>query len=162
MKQSWLYLPGLAVLLAGCSSPTPPSAAVEPVSKHAAPSDESRKMQPENRTSSELIADHIFERQWLPGGTVGHYKKGAQRFDLVLVKCGSPQNAAEWLLDYKKELEGAKLVPSFGGFFGTETLGNYKGRPVFIFTKGEWLAAVAGLPQSDADRVARVFAARFN
>jgi hypothetical protein len=146
-------------MLAGCSSPPPVTVTL--VAKHAAPTDESRKMPVANRTSSEVIADHMFEREWLPGGTIGHYKKGAKQWDLILVKCGSPATAAEWLLDYKKELDGSKLVPSFGGFFGTETLGQAKGQPVFIFTKGDWLAAVAGLPQSDADLIARDFAARF-
>jgi hypothetical protein len=119
-------------------------------------------MPTENRVSSAVVADHILDRQWLPGGTVGHYKSGARQWDLILVKSDSPATAAGWLLDYKKELDGAKLVPSFGGFFGTGTLGSGKGRPVFVFTKGNWLAAAIGLPQADADRVARVFAARFN
>ncbi|HEY3742939.1 MAG TPA: hypothetical protein VGL53_23995 [Bryobacteraceae bacterium] len=147
------------LLLSGCSNPTPPAAA--PVAKHAAPTDESRKMQPEHRVSSEVVADHLFDREWLPGGTVGHYKNGAKQWDLVLIKSDSSATAADWLLDYKKELDGSKLIPSFGGFFGTETQGKYKGRPVFIFTKNDWLAAVVGLPQADADAVARVFAARF-
>jgi hypothetical protein len=163
MKPLWLFVAVLVLLTAACSSPpTPKAAEVAPAAKHAAPSDESRKMPVENRVSSELIADHMFDRPWLPGGTIGHYKKGAQQWDVILVKSKSPATAAEWLLDYKKELEGAKLIPSFGGFFGTETLGNAKGQPVFVFTKGNWLAAISGLPQVDADRVARVFAARFN
>lgn len=152
-----------ALLLSACSSSNPATTATEPapVAKHAAPTDESRKMQPEHRTGYEVVADHLFGRAWLPGGTVGHYKDGAKQWDLILIKSTSRATAADWLLDYKKELDGSKLVPSFGGFFGTETLGTYKGRPVFIFTKNDWLAAVAGLPQADADAVARVFAARF-
>jgi len=150
------------VLFAGCSSssqsrPPEPAPAIE---KHAAQADESRKMPAENRTSTEVVVDHMFDRPGLPGGTVGHYKKGAKQWDLVLVKSTSPGTAATWLLDYENELDGAKLIPSFGGFFGTETLGKGKGRPVFVFTKGVWLAAVVGLPQGDADLVARDFAAR--
>ena len=60
-------------------------------------------------------------------------------------------------LDYKKELADSKVVPSFGGFFGSD-----KGRAAFVFTKGGWFAAVMGLPEAEADAVARPFALRMN
>jgi hypothetical protein len=143
------------LFLPGCSStPEPPKAA--PV-KHAAPADESRKMPLQDRVSTSLVDDHILGRQWLPGGTIGHYKKGKQEWDLVLAKADSAATSAGWLLDYKKELDGAKLIPSFGGFYGTD-----KSRPAFVFTKGAWFAGVIGLPEAEADTVARVFAARLN
>ena len=127
------------------------------VLKHAAPIDESRKMPLENRVSAGVVDDHILGRQWLPGGTLGHYKKGAKEWDLILVKADSAATAAVWLLDYKKELDGSKVVPSFGGFFGSD-----KGRPAFVFTKGAWFAGVMGLTEADADVVARPFASRIN
>jgi len=155
MKLSLLCF--VLMVLAGCSSPsteTPkPAAAV----KHPAPTDESRKMPIENRVSSNIVEDHMLDRQWLPGGTLAHYKNGAREWDLVLLRANSPAAAAHWLLDYKKELDGAKVIPSFGGFFGSD-----KGRPVFMFTKGSWLAGVIGLPESEADAVARVFASRIS
>ena len=111
----------------------------------------------ENRVSAAVVDDHMLDRAWLPGGTLGHYKKGAKEWDLILMKADSPTAAAVWLLDYKRELDGAKLVPSFGGFYGTD-----KGRPAFVFTKGAWFAAVMGLSEAEADVVARPFALRIN
>ena len=149
MKYAWLL-----VVLAGCS--TAPSVAPV-VQKHAKPAEESRKMPLENRVSAGVVDDYMLDRDWLPGGTLGHYKKGAKEWDLILVKADSPPAAAIWLLDYKRELDGAKLVPSFGGFYG-----NDKGRPAFVFTKGAWFAAVMGLSEAEADAVARPFALRIN
>ena len=149
MKYAWLL-----VVLAGCST-APPVAPV--VRKNAKPAEESRKMPLENRVSAAVVDDHMLDRACLPGGTLGHYKKGAKEWDLILVKADSPAAAAIWLLDYKRELDGAKLVPSFGGFYG-----NDKGRPAFVFTKGAWFAAVMGLSEAEADVVARPFALRIN
>ena len=143
-------------MLTGCVSTEAPKPAAAPV-KRAAPVDESRKMPLENRVSVGVVDDHALGKSWLPGGTVGHYKKGTQEWDLILVKANSSATAAGWLLDYKKELDGSKVVPSFGGFYGTD-----KGRPAFVFTKGAWFAAVMGLTEADADAVARPFALRIN
>ena len=143
-------------MLTGCVSTEAPKPAAAPV-KRAAPVDESRKMPLENRVSVGVVDDHALGKSWLPGGTVGHYKKGTQEWDLILVKANSSATAAGWLLDYKKELEGAKLVPSFGGFYGAD-----KGRLVFFFAKGPSLAVVAGLSEPDADAIARVFASRLS
>ena len=70
---------------------------------------------------------------------------------------GSRRAAAFLLLDWKKALTGAHLLPSFGGYFGQDA-----GKPVFVFTKGAWIAGVVGLPEKDADREARGLAARLN
>jgi len=69
----------------------------------------------------------------------------------------NPQDAAFLLLDWNKALAGAKLVPSFGGYFGQDA-----GRPVFVFAKGAWIAGVAGLPEKDADMAARTLAAHLD
>ena len=151
MRILWL----LPVMLAGCSSPEVPRTAV--AARHAPPVDESRNMPLENRVSTALVDDHILDRLWLPGGTTAHYKTRSKEWDLILVKADSPSTAAIWLLDYKNELEGSKVVPSFGGFFGSD-----KGRPAFVFTKGAWFAAVMGLSEVDADAVARPFALRIH
>ena len=106
------------------------------------------------RTSTELIADHMNGKKYLPGGTVGHYKN----YGLFLLNCGTGAEAVSRLLDYKNELADAKLVPSFGGYFGKDVSAN-GGKLVFVFTKGTWLAGVNGLPQAEADAAARPFAA---
>src|ERR1700709_1167832 len=95
------------ILLAGYSSGPEPAKPVAPAVKHAAPADESRKMPLENRVSAGVVDDHMLDREWLPGGTLGHYKRGGKEWDLILVRASSPATAADWLLDYKKELNGA-------------------------------------------------------
>ena len=150
MKYTWLVL---VLMAAGCGSAEAPRPAA-PL-RHPVPMEESRKMPLENRVSADVVPDHILGREWLPGGTLGHYKKGAKEWDLILAKADSPAAAAGWLLDYKKELADSKVVPSFGGFYGVD-----KGRPAFVFTKGGWFAAVLGLPEPEADAVARPFALR--
>ena len=135
----------------GCGGSSSPPAAAVVVKPHAAPSDQSRWMPVSGRLAVEMFADHMNGKAYLPGGTTGHYKT----YDLWLVQAGTPTGAAVMLLDYKKDLAGAKLVPSFGGYFGEDS----GGKPVFVFTKGSWLAGVNGLPQAEADAVARPFAA---
>ena len=126
-----------------------PAAAATPL-RHAAPVDQSRWMPLAGRGSTELIPDHMNGKAYLPGGTVGHYKN----YDLWLVQAGTAPEAAALLLEYKKDLANAKLVPSFGGYFGEDA-----GKANFLFTKGSWLAGVSGLPEAQADAVARPFAA---
>jgi hypothetical protein len=52
-------------------------------------------------------------------------------------------------------LADAKFLPSFGGYFGMDGE-----TPWFVFVKGRYLAGVVGLPQEEADLVARELAAR--
>jgi hypothetical protein len=66
-------------------------------------------------------------------------------------------DAALLLPDWSKALTDSTLVPSFGGYFGMDS-----GRPVFVFAKGSWIAGIAGLPQKDADLLARTLAAQLN
>jgi hypothetical protein len=88
---------------------------------------------------------------------VGHYKSGKTDFDIFIAKLPSPAEAAFLLPDWRKAMTDAKFVPSFGGYFGTDA-----GRPVFVFTKGEWIAGVAGLNEKAADAQARVLAGQLN
>ena len=89
--------------------------------------------------------------------TLAHYKKGATEYDMFIAKLPSAMDAAILLPDWSKSLTGAKLVPSFGGYFGQDA-----GRPVFVFAKGIWIAGVAGLPEKEADTQARSLAGRLN
>jgi hypothetical protein len=60
-------------------------------------------------------------------------------------------------MDFKDRLEGAKFIATFGGYFGLDGQ-----TPVFLFPIGSYLAGIVGLPQQEADQVARDFAARLN
>jgi hypothetical protein len=93
----------------------------------------------------------------MPGGTLGHYKKGKTEYEVFIAKLPTPLDAAILLPDWSKALTGSKLVPSFGGYFGLDA-----GRPVFVFSKGAWIAGIAGLSEKDVDAFARILAAQLN
>ncbi len=97
----------------------------------------------------------LMGHSFMPGGTVGHFKKGRAQYDMFLAKLNSPTDAAILLLNWSKALTDAKLVPSFGGYFGKDGE-----RPAFVFTKGAWITGIVGLPQKQADAEARVLASR--
>jgi len=123
----------------------------------AQPADESRRLPLANRTKAEVIPKALLGKPFMPGGTLATYKKGAKEYRVFVTKLKDPTTAAILLLDWKKALQGAKLVPSFGGYFGTDA-----GQPVFVFTKGPWMAGTVGLPEKEADAEARVLATRLN
>ena len=123
----------------------------------AQPADESRRLPAANRTKVEVPPKALLGKAFMPGGTVATYKKGAREYRVFVTKLKDPTTAAILLLDWKKALQGAKLVPSFGGYFGMDG-----GQPVFVFTKGVWVAGTVGLAEKEADAEARVVAARLN
>lgn len=144
------------IFLTGCGSEPKPASA--PAKKAAAPpADESRRFPALNRVETSITADHMLGHDFLPGGNLAHYKKGAKEFDLILIRCSSAQAAGILLFDYKMKLENPKVVPSFGGFAGKDGA-----REAFLFAKGTYLAGVLGLPEAEADAVAREFAARID
>ena len=121
----------------------------------AQPADESRRLPAANRTKVEVAPKALLGKGFMPGGTVATYKKGAKEYRVFVTKLKDPTTAAILLLDWKKALQGAKLVPSFGGYFGMDG-----GQPVFVFTKGVWVAGTVGLAEKEADAEGRVLAAR--
>ena len=123
----------------------------------AQPADESRRLPVESRVGTEVVAKALLGKNFMPGGTVGSYKKGPRAYRMFVAKLKDPTTAAILLLDWKKALQGAKLVPSFGGYFGMDG-----GQPVFVFTRGAWMAGIAGLSEKEADGEARVLATRLN
>ncbi len=123
----------------------------------AQPADESRRMPLANRVKTEVVAKALLGKSFMPGGTMGFYKKGPKEYRMFVAKLKDPTTAAILLLDWKKALQGAKLVPSFGGYFGMDG-----GQPVFVFTRGVWMAGIVGLSEKEADGEARVLATRLN
>ncbi|HEV2446156.1 MAG TPA: hypothetical protein VGS58_09550, partial [Candidatus Sulfopaludibacter sp.] len=105
------------------------------------------------RVESHVVDRELLGKSFMPGGTLGHYKVGKAEFDLFVARMPAAQDAAFLLLDWNKALANPTLVPSFGGYFGQDGE-----RPVFVFSKGVWIAGVAGLPQKDADTQARALA----
>lgn len=146
-------------LLTGCGPGPSPQKTAEPVKQveKKKPSDESRRFAKANLIRTEVVSEPVWGKPFMPGGTVALYRKGAATHEMFVTKLPAATDAAFLLLDWKKALSDAKLVPSFGGYFGSDN-----GTPVFVFSKGEWLAGIRGLKQSDADLQARILAAQLN
>ena len=146
-----LLAAALSAILLSCS----PAPAPAPEVKAAAPKppDESRHLPKPNLVESHVVDSHLLGKSYMPGGTLGHYKDGKAEYDMFVAKLPSAQDAAFLLLDWNKTLANSRLVPSFGGYIGDDG-----GKPVFVFTKGVWIAGISGLPEKDADLQARTLA----
>jgi len=141
------------LLLAACdSAPKPP-----PVKQVTPPADLSRFFPLTNRGDVKLEPEHLLGKDYLPGGNIAHYKNGNQEYDLLLLKTKGNEDAALLVFEFKGKLKDAKLIPHFGGYYGTDG-----GRKIFVFPKLAYLAGVVGLSEKDADPIAREFAARIH
>ena len=155
-----LAVAAIAVLLTACGpSPDSPNTvsqqkkAIEPPK----PPDESRYLPRTNQVATEVVADHLLGKSFMPGGTLGHYKDGKTEYEMFVRKLAAPLDAALLLPEWQKALKDAKLVPAFGAYLGDDS-----GRPVFVFTKGAWIAGIAGLNEKQADLPARSLASMLN
>jgi hypothetical protein len=152
-----LCLAVLIVLATGCSSPVSRQPAAT-TSETAAPPpvDQSIKFPQLNQVKMELVRDHLLGKDFMPGGNLGTYKLGKIEYQQFLGRFPDAQKAAFSLLDWQKTLKPPKYLAHMGGYFG------YDGdRPVYVFAKGAWTAGFVGLPEAQADVLARQFAMRF-
>ena len=153
----------LALALAGCSGPppTPPEPGTDrkavPV-RHDPPADLSAKFPVKDRTEIKLVPDNLLGKPLLPGGNIATYSpRAGNSYQMFLIKLKDGQAAAVLLFDLKGTLATFKFLPQFGGYYGMDG-----STPLFIFQKGPYLAGISGLPEAEADLVARAFAARLN
>ncbi|MDE3166301.1 MAG: hypothetical protein KGN36_10880 [Acidobacteriota bacterium] len=150
----------VAVLLAGCGS-SPDGPRTVPQQKQALvppkPPDESRYLPRTDQIATEVIADHLLGKSFMAGGTLGRYRNGKEEYEMFVRKLATPLDAALALADWRRALKDARLVPAFGAYAGDDG-----GRPVFVFTKGAWIAGIAGLNEKQADLPARSLAAMLN
>jgi hypothetical protein len=145
----------LAILLSSCDS-KPSALAPTPAPKVVStpkPADESRRFPKANRISTIVVDKELLGKAFMPGGTLGQYRKGKTEYDVFVARAATSTDAALILPDWEHALGDSKFIPSFGGYFGHDA-----GRPVFVFTKGPWIAGIAGLPEREADRIARELA----
>jgi hypothetical protein len=143
---------------ANSAAPDKPADSAKPVSKPVPkPSDESFRFPKTNLIATKVVDRDLLGKAFMPGGTLAHYKKGKVEYDMFVARVTDANAAALLLPDWRTSLSDAKLVPSFGGYFGSDA-----GRPVFVFSKGSWIAGIAGLPLKDADVEARTLASRLN
>lgn len=158
MSLRLLLVPALAALALSCGSqPKPPAAEAPQKAETPKPVDESRRFPQASLVDTRLVDTQLMGKSFMPGGTFASYRKGKAEYQMFIAKAPSPTDAAIALLDWKKALAGAKLIPSFGGYYGKD-----QDRPVFVFTKGAWIAGVAGLPEKEADLQARALAAHLD
>ncbi len=144
--------------MVSCGS-QPKPAASEPAKQvePPKPSDESVRFATANLVKTEVVDKALLGKTFMPGGTLAHCKKGRKEYEMFVARLASPTDAAILLLDWQKALTNAKLIASFGGYFGTDG-----GRPVFVFTKSAWIAGIVGLPEKEADLEGRTLAAHLN
>ena len=156
MRTPALLPAALACLLVACGSePKAPAPAPSTKAEAPKPPDESRYLPQDGLVDSKVVDDHLLGKAFMPGGTLGHYKKGKTEYEIFVRRLASPLDAAVILPDWNKALAGSKLVPAFGGYFGDDG-----GRPVFVFAKGPWIAGIAGLHAKQADLEARTLATK--
>jgi len=117
--------------------------------------DQSRMLPPKGLKHSGIVMDRVAGIPKLPGGTVGEYASGGKTYQIFIVDADTNQQAAFLLLDAKGVLQNPEYLSSFGGYFGQES-----GRPVFVFAKERYLTGIVGLPQAEADPIARTLASR--
>lgn len=152
-----LFAAALAAGLTACGPDAAPPAAPAPKAAAPKPADESRHLPQTGLVESHVVDRELLGKPFMPGGTLGHYKIGKKEFDIFVARLPASQSPAFLLPDWSKALANATLVPSFGGYFGDDA-----GRPVFVFSKGQWIAGIAGLPLKDADAQARPLANLLN
>jgi hypothetical protein len=150
MKCSF-YLILIAMVACGGSVPEAPPQQVEAPK----PPDQSRRFPKDGQTAMELVNDNLLGKDFLPGGNLATYEKDGKTYQMFLIVSKTPDTAAALSFDAKEQLQDSKFVPSFGGYFGMDGE-----TPWFIFSKTNHLLGVVGLPQEEADLVARDFAAR--
>lgn len=152
-----LLAPVMAAALISCSSePKPAQKAVTPAAAPK-PADESRRFPTADLVETKVIDRELAGKPFMPGGTLAKYRKGKTEYEMFVAKAPSATDAAIALSDWRKSMTDPKLVAAFGGYFGQDG-----GAPVFVFTKGDWIAGVRGLAEKQADVPARLLAARLN
>src|SRR5206468_11419746 len=110
-----------------------------------------------NMIETKVVDKEILGKPFMPGSTLARYRKDKTEYEMFVARLPRALDAAILLPDWDKSLAGSKLIPSFGGYFGQDA-----GRPVFVFSKGAWIAGIAGLPEKEADPLARALAGRLN
>ncbi len=151
-----LVILSFAVFLSSCG-PEPKPAVTQPPRKAEGIKilDEYRRFPKSNLVDTQVVQTELLGKPFMPGGTLARYKKGSREYEMFLGQLPRSDQAAFLLLDWQKALTGRHLLPSFGGYFGED-----RGRPVFVFSKGKWIAGIVGLPEKEADAQARLLAAQ--
>jgi len=154
MRFSILLL--LGALSFACGGPPPEQAPVAAEAEQSKPPvDERRRFPKEGLTEMLLVSDHLMGKDYLPGGNLASYEKDGTQYQQFLLQSEDDREALGLLSSIKDELEDRKFVAAFGGYYG-----QMGGVGWFVFLKQNYLLGITGLPQDEADLIARDFAAR--
>lgn len=151
-----LTVAAFVLLLSSCDS-KPVVREAPKVVETPRPSNESRRFPKTNLVGTVVVEKELLGKTFMPGGTLAQYKKGRLEYEMFLAKAVTASDASLILPDWEHAMTDAKFIPSFGGYFGRDA-----GRPVFVFTKGTWIAGIAGLPEKAADVEARKLAGKLD
>lgn len=155
MRRWWLA-PVCAFLAACGGAPGPPAPQPAPAAQPK-PVDETRRFPLADRVGIELMEGKLLGKDFLPGGNLAQYRRKGKTYQQFLIHAKSPEAAALLLFDFNTHLRDSKYLAHMGGYFGMDGE-----KPVYIFQKGVFLAGFIGLPEKEADPLARQFAARLN
>src|ERR1035437_8637560 len=117
-----LPVAAFAILLSSCDSKpsaSPPTPAPTVVSTPTPP-DESRRFPKTNRGDSIVVDKELLGKRFMPGGTLGQYRKGRTEYEVFAARVATSIDAALILPDWERALTDAKFIPSFGGYFGRD------------------------------------------
>src|SRR5690242_12839004 len=92
-----LAVAALAAILAACGSSTDAPKTAPQEKKAVAPSpkpaDESRYLPRKNQVATEVVADHLMGKSFMPGGTLGRYQDGKLEYEMFVRKLAAPLDA---------------------------------------------------------------------
>jgi hypothetical protein len=153
----WILAVALLGACGGANEAPATKAEKKELAPAAKPPDESRRFPTTNRAKIEIVDNHLLGKDFLPGGNLADYERDGKKYQQFLITCASPDQATFLMMDFKDKLRDAKFLATYGGYVGFDG-----DTPVLMFPRNNYLAGVLGLPQEEADQVARDFAARLN
>ena len=135
----------------GCSksNSTEKGADVQPP-KAANKMDETYLFPLAGRVATQYYADHMMNKEFLPGGTMAEYNGETGEFRAFIVHLAHGGNASFLLEDYKKALHNPTPAANGSAYFGTDD-----GQPTYVFVRGPYLAGIVGLPRDRAATFAK-------
>ena len=156
MMRGW-WMTGVLVVLCACGGAPPKDQSQIVIAPAQKPSDESRRFPLADQAGMQLVDSKLLGKDFLPGGNVAQYRRNGKTYQQFLVRSKSAQDAAILLFDFQNHLRDPKFLPHMGGYFGMDGE-----QPVYVFQKSVFLAGFIGLPEKEADPLARQFAARLD
>ena len=156
MKKALAGLMMLGLLACGpAPAPVETKATTAPAPKRVP--DHTSVLPDEHKISTQVVPDHILGIQAIPGGSLGDYEDKGKKYEIFIIDADSNQNAAFMMLDVKAQMKDTSYIAYIGGYFGT-----YQDKPLYVYSKGHYVAGVWGLPRAQADKISIALAANLH